>query len=466
MKKISKYAFVYQEALEIFNTIGFQPAKITNILAAKYPDQLNPSNYKNPTSSSFHKQCTRWCEKWRDEQLAAIPADLLPGAEPENAGAIEHDFKADIGKWDYKGDQVIKTLDQALAVCEVNLEIWECVRHKFNSWPTTYTTMEHGQRVAKQKMNYQCTLFFEKRKTKAPTKEELGQQFAKDMETMFNRIKKPAMPQKAFAIGAKELLAYEPDVFDAHLGKLAWQPETNNNYDLKIAVKRFNATHDYFIQKVNGMPIEKVVLIVGHDYFHIDNIYNQTTVGTPQDVDGRWQKQWEVGCDLIINTILKYAAMANVDVIAVPGNHDQERIYYLGYWLNRYFEKNPRVNVDWQPRVRKYWKFGKTGIMHTHGKWGKPKDYPVTMLTETAKMKGWQNVTYRECHHGHWHFTSGKEQLVRYSEDRGVITRCMRSISGTDAWHYMSQYIGSIKGGEAFLLSNRGALLDQYYSPS
>ena len=48
-----------------------------------------------------------------------------------------------------------------------------------------------------------------------------------------------------------------------------------------------------------------------------------------------------------------------VDVVVIPGNHDFERSYYMGAYLEAWFNEDPQVYVNNGASPRKYYKFGK-----------------------------------------------------------------------------------------------------------
>lgn len=82
----------------------------------------------------------------------------------------------------------------------------------------------------------------------------------------------------------------ELDLFDVHFGKLAWAPETGQNYDLKIAEAVYRNAIDDLLDYAAGFAVERVVLPIGQDFAHIDSEKNTTTSGTPVDTDGRYPK--------------------------------------------------------------------------------------------------------------------------------------------------------------------------------
>jgi hypothetical protein len=459
----SKYEWVKKEAKAVFDTIGFKPSQICIILCKNHPELIPEKNREIPTRSGFYQVLKQWVVKWHDESLMTDAIDRaqtrkeLKALETANLeeGKDTWDEKSDSAQWSYNGNANIKNLDDALAFSKVDLSIWEVERHVFNTWTTT---LKDTAGEAIQKWNVQVKVWFKKRTT-TYTKADI----MADFEQILKAVKKPTS-RKVFAIGSGEKFAFEVDVFDAHLGKLAWKPETGENYDLKIAKQAYFEVHDDLYNQAKHYPLAEILYPIGNDFFHVDNIYNQTTGGTQQDTDVRWQKSWMQGRQVAIETILKWAEVAPVRVLMIPGNHDFERNFYLGDLLEMYFANHKNVTIDNRPQIRKYWAFGKTGIMHTHGYWGKPADYPITMLSETAKLPEWRGVKFKEVHHGHFHKSKKGEQIIWSDEIQGIMTRCLRSISGTDAWHYMQQYVCNIKGAEGFLYSSEAGLKANFQS--
>lgn len=251
-------------------------------------------------------------------------------------------------------------------------------------------------------------------------------------------------------IDYKEHMLYEGErlleisIFDPHLGKLAWEPEAGENYDIKIAASRFKEATAYFMDLAKALQVTKIAFVLGNDLFHTDGMTNATTAGTPQDTDVRWQKAFSTVRRLMINCIDNLRTVCPVDVIIVPGNHDRAQCYYLGEALECWYHNCDEVMVDNAPKLRKYYKFGTNLLGFTHGSEEKHADLPMIMATEVPM--DFATSTHKEFHLGHCH-----SNLV--TEKFGVITRILPSIAGTDAWHKSKGYVGNIKSAQAYLYS-------------
>jgi hypothetical protein len=241
----------------------------------------------------------------------------------------------------------------------------------------------------------------------------------------------------------------EVDIFDLHLGKLAWAKETGyENYDLKIATALFKEALETLIQRTAGHPFSQVVLPIGNDFFHTDNLVSETTGGTRQDMEGRFHKTAHIGRLLTVYALERLRQVAPVTAIIVPGNHDQLAAWHLGDSLECWFHGTKDVTVDNLPTLRKYHEFGNVMLMLTHGNRGKAADYPLLMATEKPEM--WGRTKYREAHIGHLHKTKMRDSY-KVDENHGARVRIISSLCAADAWHSEMQFVGNLRQAEAFV---------------
>lgn len=251
----------------------------------------------------------------------------------------------------------------------------------------------------------------------------------------------------------------EVNLFDVHFGKLVWDKEAGENYDIKIARGLFLNCISEFIRYSKPFAIDRIVFPVGNDFFNVDSEANTTTKGTPQDEDTRWKKTFVLGRKLIIEAIDTLSAIAPVDVPVIPGNHDATRAFYLGDALECWYHNSPRVSIDNSPKVRKYYSYGKCLIGLTHGSDEKLQDLPSIMAQEVPGL--WAATKYREWHVGDKHH---KNEISWEStkEYKGVVVRLMRSLASTDAWHYKTGFIGNVRAGEGMIWGKDRGLICQF----
>lgn len=259
----------------------------------------------------------------------------------------------------------------------------------------------------------------------------------------------------------KDGLLYEIDIPDIHFGRLTWEEESGDNYDIKIARRIVNSVLDDLLHYSKSFPVAKILLPIGNDMMNVDNKEGTTTRGTPQQEDTRWQKTFRIARQLLVEMIDKCQSIAPVDALVISGNHDEQRMFMLGDALECWYHANKNVSVDNSARKRKYYPFGCNLIGFTHGCWEKLDRLPFLMSTEVPNL--WANSKYREWHTGDKHFK--KDVLYKTDESSGMVIRILRSVAGLDAWTFDKGFIGSLKAAESFMWSPTQGVIAQFTSP-
>lgn len=388
-------------------------------------------------------------EKTDGKIITNPPRDLPPATDNKLTFNQKDNKEADI-EWVGRENH-IKTLDQLLKACEVDLSTWRVKDHTVNKWDVT--SWKSGK--AETRQNFQVKARLERIQEMVDTINvaEIFREMTKEYQAP--ALNPTLLPQtKSF----EEYLPEEDNlleisIFDLHIGKLAWGGETGENYDTKIARERFMSSIETLLARASGFNYERILFPVGNDFFNSDTIFNTTTKGTPQDEDLRWQKTFQVGVTLLVDAInlLKQTGAA-VDVVVVPGNHDFERSFYMGGYLEAWFRDDEQVTVDNSATPRKYYRYGEVLIGLTHGSEEKESSLPMIMANDILSKPHWSETTYHEWHLGHQH----RKKDVKYvatNEDLGVTVRYLSSLTGTEEWHHKKGYIGQIKAADAFLFN-------------
>lgn len=246
----------------------------------------------------------------------------------------------------------------------------------------------------------------------------------------------------------------EPNIMDLHFGKLAWAGETGENYDYKIATKRFMTVIDDIIDKTKEYEFEEIVVPFGNDYFNFNNTTGTTDKGTIQHNDVRWQKCFIKGTKLIIEGIRRLAEVANTKVIYVPGNHSCLLEFCAAFAMECFFRQDERVTVDYNAHARKYVEYGLNLIGFTHGDKEKNRLYEVM---QTEAIEAWGRTKHHEWHTGHFHIEEVKSRI-------GLKKRTVPSVTGTDAWHYESGFVGTLAQAQSFIWDKQNGLEHIIYS--
>jgi len=349
--------------------------------------------------------------------------------------------------------QRIVTVDDLLNIYSISLDEWEIEKQVINTW-------EVGAKGPDNKIVttplFQVKVWLKNKQSAVLS--NIREEFIEDIKKLSPKVEKINYKQKV----DKYPLLLELNIFDLHLGKIAWSEETNHDYNLDIASNIFNSCIEEFLDEVSNKNIGRIVFPIGNDFFNSDRSFpfNSTTKGTPQEEDARWQKTFRLGRQLLVEAINKLQQIAPVDVIMVPGNHDFERNFYLGDSLESWFYNNENVTVDNSANPRKYYKYGEVLIGYTHGNEEKVTDLPLIMANE--KPTEWALSTFREFHLGHEH--RKKEIKFKSTEEyQGVIIRYFNSLSATDSWHHKRGYIGAKRSAEALLWDMTKGLKNNIY---
>lgn len=307
-----------------------------------------------------------------------------------------------------------------------DIKVWELVSARNNIW-NVYSKQDGIQVLYSSKIVV-------KPRIDNISLTEMKEHFAK-----FSQEYQPTYTQPIKIYNSGKML--EIDFADVHFAKLCHHAETGNNYDYKIASKRFMDMVNDIYNRVKHMQFEKIIYVFGNDFFNTTTIDNTTVHGTNQDNDLRWSKMFLKGCELLIQGIDTIGQLAPVEVIYVPGNHDFTVSFYALNYLSAWYRNNPNIKVDVNPITRKYIQFGSVVIGYAHGDTEKKR---INTLMQIEVPELWGKCRWREFHLHHLHH----EKTV---EENGLILRYLPSIVATDLWHYQSGYVGNIAKTQSFI---------------
>ena len=235
---------------------------------------------------------------------------------------------------------------------------------------------------------------------------------------------------------------------DIHIGKYANHLETGDGYNVEIACERVLEGLQGLIDKSKGFEVDRVLFCIGNDILHIDNVYNTTTAGTNQDVDGKWWEHFEIALALYVKCVEILREIAPVDVIHSMSNHDYQSGFHLAHALKSWFRLDDEVTFDISVAHRKYYQYGKNLIGLEHGDGAKMANLPLTMAQERPLL--WSETTHRYWYLHHLHHKV-KHKWLDAKDFIGVTVEYMRSPSGTDSWHSRKGYVGVPRAVEGFL---------------
>lgn len=280
---------------------------------------------------------------------------------------------------------------------------------------------------------FTSSVFSKKKEAKDYTAED----FAKFLENyQSNYIPQPE-PKQEHA----KLIDVEISLSDFHLAKR----HIDGDNSPSARCKRYFSTAVTLAYNVKALyDIDRIVFPISNDFFHTDNYQHQTTNGTPQETIVDYAHEYELGFDLLVDTIKALKTVCKeLHVILVQGNHDRTKSYYLAHALDVYFNADGKIYFDREHSVVKATMLGETFIGYHHGNC-KIEDLPLLFATHPDYSQMFGCAKYREVHTGDKHHYMAKEV-------KGVRIQQMPSLSGTDRWHQDNNFVHSVRAALALV---------------
>lgn len=241
----------------------------------------------------------------------------------------------------------------------------------------------------------------------------------------------------------------EINLADVHIDKLCNIDETRNEYSTEIGIKRLWQVIEDITNKTKHYKIKKIIFPFGQDICNIDNMFNTTSKGTPQDTDIKYDVMYKTLLKNIIKIIYKLKDIAPVEIIYVGGNHDKMTSFTMTEAMYWHFINDETVDVDTVFNNRKYRMIGNTLLGLAHGA-DEKKNIVYCMQNDVPEL--WGKSKFREYHLSHFH----KEMAI--DEKNGIIMRWISAICGNDAWTYNSGYVGGQKKAQSFVWDDKYGL--------
>jgi hypothetical protein len=234
-------------------------------------------------------------------------------------------------------------------------------------------------------------------------------------------------------------------ITDFHLGMYAYEAETGDDWDMRIA-------RDVFLNSINDMIKASPKSGVGMlcqlgDFLHWDGILSVTPQsGHILDADTRYGKLVEMAMSVMteaVRMMLKH--FDKVVVISAEGNHDISGSIWLRKHIKHLFANEPRLEVIDNDFPYYAYLHGETMLGFHHGHKVKLANLHKLFASEPRFREMWGQSSSTYIHTGHYHH----ERVV---EDGGAIAEMHPTLSGRDAY--------AARGG---WVSRRGAKVITYH---
>lgn len=221
-------------------------------------------------------------------------------------------------------------------------------------------------------------------------------------------------------------------ITDYHLGMLAWEEETGDDWNTQLAEDALVA---WFEQAIAQSPdSEEAVFCELGDFLHWDGFDAVTPMsGHLLDADTRFQKLVRVAIRVLRRVIgMLLVKHDRLKVIMAEGNHDMSSSIWLRELFHTLYDNEPRVTIDTNPDPYYCVEHGKCSLFFHHGH---KKNFKAISEVFAAKFREvFGRTIHSFAHMGHYHHTKVDENNLMVLEQH-------RTLSGKDAYSSRGGYM-------------------------
>jgi hypothetical protein len=367
----------------------------------------------------------------------------------------------------------IKTVEELLEDSKIDTEIWEPERVTTNNWPVS-GKINKGQEVVelvdvtnnrkngrtkktKQALRWKEQELWkvELRQVKVTLRRKSDERQA--IESLLAEMSKRSpkvgkIKRVRFCKGSPER-ALEICIMDPHLGMRCHRPHSDHWWSMDRCEEYYMWALDGLLQRALPYgPFKEVVWVFGNDYLHADNVFHTTTQGTPQPECEAWHTVYERGVHLAIAAGDRMKQVAPLRILQIPGNHDRQSSYTLGWVLWAYYHADQNVIVEKSATPYRFWKWGCNLIGFDHR--GKNTEKLASLMANECSGPGerggwWDTSRYREWHLGDQH-RKGSGKPVQMTE-QGVGVEFLTGLTPANEWHKINAYSWQQRGAVAYV---------------
>jgi hypothetical protein len=318
--------------------------------------------------------------KNRENLMNEAEAANYIGDLEEQIVRYEEDLSRGTGEIVLNTPNEIKSLEELIEKCNIDTNKWEITKYVQNYWGNGKSP--HWQ--VKAWMN---------KKTTAQVFQDSFVEFLKEYQPSSQEIMSPKIqPQKQYGC----LVINKQD---SHLNK--YDVDGENNMEDRFAAI-IEKTETIISQARLSNNLDQIKYIIGSDEFNSEWT-NATTKGTPQFNTLPYQESFKMICEHEIRMItLMLQSCRELEVIYVPGNHDEYAGWHLINWLSTFFRNECRVKFDDSPKYRKYVSYGSSAMMFNHGDAIKPSKlagiFPMEFKEEWSRHNNYYIFTGDKHH--------------------------------------------------------------------
>lgn len=236
------------------------------------------------------------------------------------------------------------------------------------------------------------------------------------------------------------------NLYDLHLDKICLRGTADPKHSFEENKRQFIEVTDEIISELWGIQPKQICLPLGNDLYHINSFKPETKKGTVLDYYLDPNESYAEVTSLVIDFIHKLSQVAPLYIPMIKGNHDEDKVFILGYWLEQMFKQVHTVKIDFTVDQRKYYKFGDNLLGFAHGDKEKKKinELPLIMAQEVPRL--WGETRHRKIFCGDLHHTQTFKFLA-VKDYPGVEVSYLRGLSRKDRWHHDHGWVGVPRTG-------------------
>lgn len=265
------------------------------------------------------------------------------------------------------------------------------------------------------------------------------------LEELFASLDPIDLPSPVLANADVDGYIVEIDLADFHLG-------SRDNHGEKAKQRMLNTIND-IIGRIGNRRISKIVLVLLGDTIHFDTVNGTTTSGTQLSPAIGYREAFDEVTSILIEVIWTLSYVAPVEVVVVPGNHDELSEYHLCKALDYYFISTDDIIIDTEYKHRTWRRWGNVLVGWTHGNMAKSR---ISKWLHQEARSDFGKSRFAEIHAGDIHHEVS-------NEDNGVILRYVPTMAPPDEWTDKQGYM-SVRRTMTFLWHPNKGLTEIWYS--
>lgn len=219
-------------------------------------------------------------------------------------------------------------------------------------------------------------------------------------------------------------------LFDVHFGRVSWAEETGETYNLEIARERVLQNIGKYLEKYKGKKFQKVVFVIGQDYFNSASNGFTSSNKHKQDNGDVFRAIFKKGTQTIIEAITLLKELGPLSVSLVEGNHGREEEFMMAQVVEAYFKDSEEITVDSSPTSRKYFMLGGSTVGFAHGSEERERLFGLMQI----EVPGFWAVTTNHM------WLTGHLHSLKVESKSGVDVWSIPALTGNDSWSEKKGY--------------------------